>query len=246
MSSASFFWSAVPSSSQDRGERGARAVHEDGGVRAEHHLEGAPRSARAGRRSRRGARAGRGGTTRRRRWPCIDFLNDSGSVTECVAGSKTGGLRSASTKDAAIGPSASLRISASTPRAVLGVHLLERPGAEAVLGVEELEEVELEVPQVGGVVAHGAGLPCSVPVGGDVLLASNKRYYSRVATSKCSRGDTPGGVIRRRAVGCLSGCGARAREHGAAASGDDAAPPSDARRSAAPDQRGARRRRRPG
>ena len=47
-----------------------------------------------------------------------DFLNDSGSVTECVAGSKTGGLRSASTKDAAIGPSASLRISASTPRAV--------------------------------------------------------------------------------------------------------------------------------
>ena len=47
-----------------------------------------------------------------------DFLNDSGSVTEFVAGSKTGGLRSASTKDAATGPSASRRISASTPRAV--------------------------------------------------------------------------------------------------------------------------------
>ena len=47
-----------------------------------------------------------------------DFLKLAGRVTECVAGSNTGGLRSASTKDAAIGPSASRRISASTPRAV--------------------------------------------------------------------------------------------------------------------------------
>jgi hypothetical protein len=41
----------------------------------------------------------------------------------------------------------------------LGVHLLERAGAEAVLDVQELEQVELEVPEIGGVVAHGAGLP---------------------------------------------------------------------------------------
>jgi hypothetical protein len=45
-------------------------------------------------------------------------LNDSGSVTEWVAGSNTGGFRSASVKDSASGPSANLRISASTPRAV--------------------------------------------------------------------------------------------------------------------------------
>ena len=42
---------------------------------------------------------------------CQDFLNDSGSVTECVAGSNTGGLRSASANDAASGPSASFAAS---------------------------------------------------------------------------------------------------------------------------------------
>jgi hypothetical protein len=36
----------------------------------------------------------------------------------------------------------------------LGVDLFERPGAEDVLAVEELEEVELDVAQVGLVVAH--------------------------------------------------------------------------------------------
>ena len=100
-----------------------------------------------------------------------DFLNDSGSVTEFVAGSKTGGLRSASTKDAAIGPSASLRISAEHTAGGLGVHLLERPGAEAVLGVQELEEVELEVPEVGGVVAHARWAP--------VLRAGGRRCPTR-------------------------------------------------------------------
>jgi hypothetical protein len=47
-----------------------------------------------------------------------DRLKLSGRVTEEVAGSNTGGLRSASAKDSASGPSASRRISASTPRAV--------------------------------------------------------------------------------------------------------------------------------
>ena len=47
-----------------------------------------------------------------------DFLNDSGSVTLLVAWSKTGGLRSASVKDSATGPTASLLTSASMSRAV--------------------------------------------------------------------------------------------------------------------------------
>src|SRR3954451_12147948 len=47
-----------------------------------------------------------------------DFLNDSGRVTVEVAGSKTGGLRSASANDSASGPSAIARISVSSDRAV--------------------------------------------------------------------------------------------------------------------------------
>src|ERR1700742_4249426 len=47
-----------------------------------------------------------------------DFWNDSGNVTECVAGSKTGGLRSPSTNEAATGPSASRLISFSISWAV--------------------------------------------------------------------------------------------------------------------------------
>ena len=44
-----------------------------------------------------------------------DFLKDSGSVTECVSGSKTGGLRSPSTNESATGPSASRLISSAFP-----------------------------------------------------------------------------------------------------------------------------------
>ena len=47
-----------------------------------------------------------------------DFLNASGIVTECVAGSKTGGLRSASANDSAMGPVASRLTSSRIPRAV--------------------------------------------------------------------------------------------------------------------------------
>jgi hypothetical protein len=47
-----------------------------------------------------------------------DFLNDSGIVTEPVAGSKTGGLRSASENDSASGPVARRFTSSRMPRAV--------------------------------------------------------------------------------------------------------------------------------
>ena len=47
-----------------------------------------------------------------------DLRNDSGIVTLPVAGSKTGGLRSASANDSATGPIASLLTSASMSRAV--------------------------------------------------------------------------------------------------------------------------------
>ena len=46
-----------------------------------------------------------------------DFLNASGIVTVCVAGSNTGGLRSASAQDCATGPVASRSASASMSRA---------------------------------------------------------------------------------------------------------------------------------
>ena len=52
-----------------------------------------------------------------------DFLNDSGSVTECVLGSNTGGLRSPSANDSAIGPSASRAISPSISRGGVGVQV---------------------------------------------------------------------------------------------------------------------------
>jgi hypothetical protein len=63
-----------------------------------------------------------GGTLSRHHSPSIrarnDLRNDSGSVTVPVAGSKIGGLRSASAKDSATGPIASRLISASMSRAV--------------------------------------------------------------------------------------------------------------------------------
>jgi len=47
-----------------------------------------------------------------------DFLNAAGTVTEWVAGSNTGGLRSASANDSATGPTASRLTSSRMPRAV--------------------------------------------------------------------------------------------------------------------------------
>ena len=61
-----------------------------------------------------------------------DFLNDSGKVTEWVLGSKTGGLRSPSTNESAIGPSASRAISASISRAVSASRSLYSPWPSAL------------------------------------------------------------------------------------------------------------------
>ena len=61
-----------------------------------------------------------------------DFLNDSGSVTERVFGSKVGGLRSESANDSAIGPSASRAISVSISRAVSASRSLYSPSPSAL------------------------------------------------------------------------------------------------------------------
>ncbi len=63
-----------------------------------------------------------GGTDRRHHCASAsaryDFLNDSGIVTLCVPGSKTGGLRSESAHDSATGPTARRSTSASMSRTV--------------------------------------------------------------------------------------------------------------------------------
>ena len=86
-------------------------------------------------------------------------MSDSGSVTEWVAGSKTGGLRSASAKDAASGPVATgVELAQGVARDV-DVDALERAAAEVLLHAEDLEEVELEVAQVAPEVAHRPAPP---------------------------------------------------------------------------------------
>ena len=83
-----------------------------------------------------------------------DFLNDSGSVTVCVLGSNTGGLRSASANDSAIGPSASLAISPSISRAVSTSRSVYVALTEHLVDAEDLEQVEYLVTDVALVVAH--------------------------------------------------------------------------------------------
>ena len=83
-----------------------------------------------------------------------DFLNDSGSVTVCVLGSNTGGLRSASANDSAIGPSASRAISPSISRGGVGVQVGVCALAERLVDAEHLEQVEYLVTDVALVVAH--------------------------------------------------------------------------------------------
>jgi hypothetical protein len=61
-----------------------------------------------------------------------DFLKDSGSLTVWVAGSNTGGLRSPSANDSAIGPSASRTISLSISRAVSASRSLYSPWPSAL------------------------------------------------------------------------------------------------------------------
>ena len=84
-----------------------------------------------------------------------DFLNDSGSVTECVLGSKTGGI--------AVGVDERLGDRALGQPGDLGEHLAGGVGvqiacsrlAERLVDAEHLEQVELLVADVALVVAHG-------------------------------------------------------------------------------------------
>jgi hypothetical protein len=62
----------------------------------------------------------------------IDFLKDSGSFTEWVLGSNTGGLRSESANDSAIGPSASRAISPSISVAVSASRSAYAPSPSAL------------------------------------------------------------------------------------------------------------------
>jgi hypothetical protein len=92
-------------------------------------------------------------------------LNDSPRGAVWVSGSKTGGLRSLSSYDAARSSRARRSTSARIARAV--VDLRERSGAEHLVPPEHLEEVELDVAEVGLVVAHdGAHLFVSVKATG--------------------------------------------------------------------------------
>ena len=137
------------------------------------------------------ARAGPAATTRRRCRPGSDFLNDSGSVTECVAGSKTGGLRSASRKDAARSSGEPGDLGQHAAGGV-GVDLLERAGAEDLVAAEDLEQVELEVPQVALVVAHARSLrpPQVSPHPGCVNTGTTRRGYPPVTTDDATGGST--------------------------------------------------------
>ena len=84
----------------------------------------------------------------------IDFLKASGSVTVWVSGSNTGGLRSPSANDSAIGPSASRAISASISRAVSTSRSAYSPSPNALSTPKYLEQVEYLVTDVALVVAH--------------------------------------------------------------------------------------------
>ena len=82
------------------GEAGPGQVQERRRVGPEHQLGRGPLHASAARRSRRARPAARAATTRRPTAPGRPSRSDSGSATERVAGSNTGGWRSASANDA--------------------------------------------------------------------------------------------------------------------------------------------------
>jgi len=83
-----------------------------------------------------------------------DCLNESGSATECVWGSNTGGLRSASTNDSATGPSASRLISVNISRAVSASKVGVFAFTECFVDAQHLEQIEYLVADVALIVAH--------------------------------------------------------------------------------------------
>jgi hypothetical protein len=161
MSRASRFLVGGAELVEDRGERGPGPVHEDGGVGAEHHLEGRP------------GQGVRGAETAQVfgqvEGEPVAVLDGAHRPLEALGQGHRGAGRvehrrvpvgvGEGLRDRALGQPADL---GQHPACGLDVHLRERPGAEPVPGVEELEEVELEVPQIRGVVAHACGSRCSV------------------------------------------------------------------------------------
>jgi hypothetical protein len=151
---------------ENGGEGRTRAVHEDGRVGAEHHLEGRPGE------DVRGAEAAEVlGQVEAVPLAVLDRLDrllerlgQRHRVRGRVEDRRVAVGVDERRGDGALGELADL--GKHTARGV-GVHLLERARAEPVLRVEELEQVELEVPQVGGVVAHAVGSRASVLVGGE-------------------------------------------------------------------------------
>ena len=115
-----------------------------------------------------------------------DFLNDSGSVTECVLGSNTGGLRSPSANDSAIGPSASRAISPSISLGGVGIQVGVLALAERLVDAEHLEQVEYLVTDVALVVAHvssSSRMPLAVGYFWSKLPTSNWPELYRSVTS---------------------------------------------------------------
>ena len=83
-----------------------------------------------------------------------DRLNPSGIRTECVAGSNTGGCRSASANDSATRAGGQpVDLVQDAARGLL-VHLGERLAPQQVLAPQHLEQVELDVPEVALEVTH--------------------------------------------------------------------------------------------
>ena len=164
---------------EDVGEAGAHRVHVDRGVGAEDVLVQRPRQRAGHRHAAEFLGEADACPSRRRCTARTDFLNGSGSVTEWVLGSKTGGLRSPSANDSAIGPSASRAISPSISRDGVGVEVGVLALTERLVDAEHLEQVEYLVTDVALVVAH------------DVLLDENATcgwvLGSKLPTSNCAQ-----------------------------------------------------------
>jgi len=153
------------------------------------------------------------------------LLNASGSVTECVFGSKTGGLRSPSTNDAASGPSAK--------PAHLGQHLVDGVGIQgrvfawpnALSTPRTSKRLEYLVTHVALVVAHYF-LLVENATHGWVLLLSYPTSNSVKNISICdlmqvdvdyvSSADEPGGLLGNSARLKARRVGARSLQIGIA------------------------------
>ena len=156
---------------EDGGEAGTRHVHERGGVRPEEHLGGGP--------AQRWCRTGATHVNGQIEAPPLRIHQRAVGLLE-VLGHLDGARRRVVLRRVAIRGEVGLR--ERTGREALdlakcllgglGIHLGVRAGAQPISGPEDLEEVELDVPEVGSVVRHGDS--CALATGyRRVLPASN-------------------------------------------------------------------------